>query len=202
VASFGGFAPDTSFHFDNFPLATSGPKSPLNQRESELRGIAMLFWSTARFIIFSALSVPLRSDADLICLDRLTVIGVVYCGLAGVTGLPSSVKRATAPGAGVITSEGRAVYVPELRLNVGGSNARAGAMNKMLIVSKAKRTFSKIPLSLHVVRGRVLDESANFVIALPGDRDPDTGFPKDIPRSAKASCWLNALLRFRSNTLE
>lgn len=77
--------------------------------------------------MFSALSVPLRSDADLICLDRLIVIGVVYCGLAVVTGVPSSVKRATAPGAGVITRDGRVTYVPELRLNVGGSTALAGA---------------------------------------------------------------------------
>jgi hypothetical protein len=37
------------------------------------------------------------------------------------------VKRATAPGAGVITRDGRVTYVPELRLNVGGSTALAGA---------------------------------------------------------------------------
>jgi len=98
--------------------------------------------------MFSALSVPLRSDADLICLDRLIVIGVVYCGLDVVTGVPSSVKRATAPGAGVITSEGRAVYVPELRLNVGGSNARAGAATARLIVSATKRNCSEEPLPL------------------------------------------------------
>lgn len=62
------------------------------------------------------------------------MIGAVYCGLAVVTGLPFSVKRATAPGAGVITRDGRVTYVPELRLNVGGSTALAGAekINPML----------------------------------------------------------------------
>lgn len=118
-----------------------------------------------------------------------------------VTELPSNVYFATAPGAGVITSEGRAVYVPELRLNVGGSNARAGVIHKMLIVGRAIRAFSKIPLSLHVGRGQILDESANFVIALPGDRDPDTGFPKDIPKSVRTSCKLNAPRIFFSNAL-
>jgi len=118
-------------------------------------------------MIFSALNVPLRSDADLICLDRLIVIGVVYCGLAVVTGLPSSVKRATAPGAGVITRDGRVTYVPEFRLKVGGSTALAGAekINPRLDarIAEHRPFFGRLKNKFV----QVLPKGALLVIALP-----------------------------------